>query len=139
LMGFKERAMRDRRYEEEELKRCTFKPKTRWHIVKERQNMTSASPNDMLWDGDSDDMAGMPPGETAIPKKVGRSSPEALSPSAGFVNSDNAIHTDVKLVSNDKFQEESGKNKSVPTVVRSNYVGSITPSTPEVSFAVALL
>jgi hypothetical protein len=27
-MRFKERATRDRRYEEEELKRCTFKPET---------------------------------------------------------------------------------------------------------------
>lgn len=128
--------MRDRRYEEEELKRCTFKPKTNWNIREERRKQ--ASPNEVLWDDCSGDMEAASPGKKEMPSVPEWSNVKSLGPEVTSLpgrapSSDNEIRTDVKLVSNDEFQEESGRNHTAPAVVRSNFVGSITPSIPEVS------
>jgi hypothetical protein len=143
-----EREKRKFMYDELQLKHCTFKPKTKWDLIGERRKMATGG---TIWDDDDD--AGMPLEVTTTPSKAHGSSMSAISPlhdpllsntkkrhslekgaqttpESGKLDVQELKKRDVKLVSTDKFQEESGKNTE-PGVVRSQYMGSITPSTPE--------
>ena len=123
--------MRDRMFELRELKECTFKPRTKWNIIKERRS--SMSRGELLWDDDPDDDVVKQPIQISTkgdeePKKEPEqpvANPKDLPPKA------TPSKMSVKTVTKEEVKEESGKNTTLPTVVRSNYIGSISPSTPE--------
>ena len=98
-----ERERRDRLYEEKELKQCTFKPKTKWNITKERRKK-NAQPASIWDEGDSND-------DFLLEAREPVSPPESTS-------MDNSSKSDVKLVSTEQFKEESGKNKTSPAVIK---------------------
>ncbi|KAL3914481.1 MAG: hypothetical protein SGARI_000098 [Bacillariaceae sp.] len=112
----RERMERDRKYEEPELDECTFFPKTNWNsngsisVVSKIRFAAQPSEDDFV-------RLKRPARKSARPQTPPVSEPE---------------ETRVKLVSTDKFKEESGKNSKPPAVVRQNMVREIvTPKTPE--------
>jgi hypothetical protein len=112
----RERMERDRRYEEEELKECTFSPKTNWSSSRSVPgSMKMTVPSEVSED------------EFVDLKRPVQDTKRLQTP---IVPEPEVIK--VKLVSSDSFQEESGRNSKPPAVVRHNMVREIvTPKTPE--------
>ncbi|KAL3918347.1 MAG: hypothetical protein SGILL_004282 [Bacillariaceae sp.] len=112
----RERMERDRRYEKEELKECTFFPQTNWSSSRSVPGSVKMTIRSQASDDEFVKLK-RPARATSRPQTPPMPEPEA---------------TKVKLVSSDSFQEESGRNSKPPAVVRQRMVGQIvTPKTPE--------
>eukprot|EP00339_Tiarina_fusa_P001149 CAMPEP_0117044104 /NCGR_PEP_ID=MMETSP0472-20121206/30595_1 /TAXON_ID=693140 ORGANISM="Tiarina fusus, Strain LIS" /NCGR_SAMPLE_ID=MMETSP0472 /ASSEMBLY_ACC=CAM_ASM_000603 /LENGTH=562 /DNA_ID=CAMNT_0004755761 /DNA_START=226 /DNA_END=1911 /DNA_ORIENTATION=+ len=116
-----EREALQKRREEDELKNCTFQPRTKWNIVDERRKL--AGDPGAPWDD-----VEIPVEVMRTPAKQNGATPVAVSPLEDPVLSNKKKRDEIEK---SYAQEGSGKNTHAPEVVRSNFVGSITPSTPE--------
>jgi hypothetical protein len=139
----RERMERDRKYEEPELKECTFFPETNWKTKSGERNVSGISNHGTEYDdtfeklmdhGEQSSRPEMLPSSDAARHNVKLESATEFQVETRPETppSCDAVHHNVKLVSAEEFQEESGKNSNPPAIVRQNMVRQIiSPKSPE--------
>jgi hypothetical protein len=134
----KEKIERNRRYEEAQLRECTFRPKTRWTV----NEINGRNPNDdkmeIMFTDDNDDYGttgssgggGGSMRATLKPVPPPPSTPIESATERGMLSL--PADTTIKLVSQDSFQEETGKKIEPTEMFRRDMVRQIvTPKSPE--------
>lgn len=120
---------RQRRYEDSQLKECTFKPKTNWSV----KEINCGKPDDaaeieIIFGDDDDDYddGGKRESLRSLPAPALAATESA---ERGILNLSGSV---IKLVSQDSFQEEKGKKVDPPEMFRRDMVRQIvTPRSPE--------